>query len=69
MKYISIGDSGFIGPHFKKCLGDKIILNLDINECINNSEHSYCNILEQISLNKKIKENEEILRYKKLYII
>jgi nucleoside-diphosphate-sugar epimerase len=60
MKYILIGGSGFIGQHFKKCLGNKIILNLDINEGINNNQYSFCNILDEISIDEKINENEEI---------
>lgn len=61
MKYILIGGSGFIGQHFKKSLGNKIILNLDINEGINNSQFTYCNILENISIEKKINRDDEII--------
>jgi len=57
MKYILIGGSGFIGQHFFKKLGKKIVLNLDIDSGINNIEFDYCDILnysdlESINLSK-----------------
>ncbi len=51
MKYILIGGSGFIGQHFKNILREKIILNLDIDSGINNSEFRNCNILKKEELN------------------
>lgn len=58
MKYILIGGSGFIGQHFKSYLGDKIVLNLDINKGINNSKFQYCDINQKIIVD--ISEYESI---------
>lgn len=61
MKYILIGGSGFIGQHFKSLLADNIVLNLDINGGINNSEFEYCDI------NKKIEV--DISKYESISVI
>ena len=61
MKYILIGGSGFIGQHFKSLLSDNIVLNLDINGGINNSEFEYCDI------NKEIKV--DISKYESISVI
>ena len=50
MNYILIGGSGFIGQHFQKALGDRVILNLDINSGVNNSLFEYCDINKEINL-------------------
>lgn len=50
MNYILIGGSGFIGQHFQKALGDKVVLNLDINSGINNNLFEYCDINKEINL-------------------
>lgn len=60
MKYFVIGGSGFIGQHFKNKLGKNLVKNIDIDEGINSSEFSKCNILNQNELNK-IKTCEEDL--------
>ena len=52
MKYFVIGGSGFIGQHFKNKLGKNIVENLDIDEGINSSTFTKCNILNQAELNK-----------------
>lgn len=64
MKYILVGGSGFIGQHFKRKLGDKIILNLDLDEGINNSHFSKCDILnfnELDKFSKKISEKTTLI--------
>lgn len=50
MKYILIGGSGFIGQHFFKILGKKIVLNLDIDSGVNNIKYQNCNILNYSEL-------------------
>ena len=60
MKYILIGGSGFIGQHFKKALGRDIIINLDLNEGINQSKYTYCDILDGIKLEKNIDDYDSI---------
>lgn len=50
MKYILIGGSGFIGQHFFKILGKKIVLNIDIDSGVNNIEFEYCDILNYSEL-------------------
>ena len=52
MKYILIGGSGFIGQHFKKKLGKKILLNLDLDSGINDSKYNYCDILNDNQIQK-----------------
>ena len=61
MKYILIGGSGFIGQHFKSLLAQNIVLNLDIDSGINNSEFEYCDI------NQKIKV--DISKYESISVI
>lgn len=60
MKYILIGGSGFIGQHFKEALSDDILINLDISPGINNSEHSYCDINQEIDLSFDLTKYESI---------
>jgi len=61
MKYILIGGSGFIGQHFIKKLGDSIIANYDIDEGINNTAFTKCDILLKSDLNKiKLPVKEDI---------
>ena len=61
MKYILIGGSGFIGQHFIKKLKNKIVLNIDINEGINNTNFKFCDITNEENLiSLKIPKEKEI---------